>query len=113
MGLLVEIYKNPAYAACSNGGVSSKADGACVVNAEGPFNPSDKYPAVIVDSHVDGCVRAIPAEYVAGKWVKAQGWYVAGGAYIASSDGRFNALVTKLTGAPFYGAVSLHDRKEA
>ena len=107
MGILVNIYR--AGRDCTNGGESSFAKGFCVVNAEGPFEPSEKYPAaeLVVAEPMAGrkILRLIPES------VKDKG-RMFGGNYAAASDSRFGELCEKLLGTNFYGAVAIHDRVE-
>ena len=114
MGLIADIYKNGGD--CSNGGLSSWADGVCLVNVDGPFSPSDRYAAaLLVPGAVSGIARVIPAEEQEGSWVPYPSdglGPMMGGCYVATSDGRFSKAVEKITGARFYGAVPLHDRYE-
>ncbi len=46
MGLMLSVYRDASGSDCTNGGVSSQFDRACVVNVDGPFNPSIDCPAV-------------------------------------------------------------------
>jgi hypothetical protein len=46
------------------------------------------------------------------RYVRAPGWHMMGGSYVASSDSRFAEACEVVLGAKFYGAVALHDRKE-
>lgn len=121
MGLRVDIYKT-AGGNCSNGGVSSSADRLTLVNVDGPFAPSeDAPPALLVEGHLPGALRIIPAEecpetgvgYVPIKPKGALG-PMAGGTYAGTSDGRFGEAVAKLKGGPSYGVgpVAFHDRFE-
>lgn len=139
MGLTASIYKSTYDA--SNGGISSKAAEVCIVNAEGPFNPTPEHPAVVIlRGHLQGTVRCVPVEPVrkcsrcgslpdgssepicsdnglvtshsyVDTW-QTLGHSMFGGAYVATSDSRFRELVESVTEAPFYGAVALHDRFE-
>jgi hypothetical protein len=119
MGLTASIYvnKEPGYENCSNGGISSRFNQVCIVNAEGPSQPRPDCPAVIIETHVKGIVRAIPAQNVQGEWRAVEMAHcvgpMAGGAFIATSDSRFGELVRKLIDGQFYGAVALHDRFES
>jgi hypothetical protein len=107
MGVLVNIYR--AGRDCTNGGESSFAKGFCVVNAEGPFEPSERYPAA----------ELVVAEPMAGRKIlrlvpesAKEKWTMFGGNYAATSDSRFGELCKKLLGTNFYGAVAIHDRVE-
>jgi hypothetical protein len=54
MGLHCNILK-PSYGDCSNGGLSSKVNEVTLVEAKGPFEASDEYPAVkLVTRHLFG-----------------------------------------------------------
>lgn len=105
MGLIAQIY-HPDGGDCSNGGLSSKTSKVCIVNIEGPFEPSVDAPAVLlVPGFGSGFARIIPANMGAIHTMF-------GGCFVATSDSRFSNAVELLTGLPFYGAVALHDRVE-
>lgn len=106
MGLIVSVMRNADGRECTNGGVSSKAAKLCVVNVEGPFDPSEKYPAVRLELSSANALRIVPV--VEG----AQPWFMMGGNYAATSDSRFNEACKRLLGHGFYGAVAIHDRVE-
>lgn len=59
----------------------------------------------LVKGNLPGCAKLIPAD-AGGKWV------MFGGSYAGCSDGRFVRAVEKITGAPFLGALPIHDRIE-
>lgn len=108
MGILATIYNGPAGMDALSV-IPRSAKGVCVVNAAGPFEPDAEYPAVriVATAGPRGCARAVPVEASdAGKWL------MKGFSFIASSDSRFQECVETVTGAPFYGAVALHDRHE-
>lgn len=106
MGLIINVYKTEGLYGmdCTNGGISSKAEGLCIVNVEGPFKPSDKHPPAILDKHVGHAI------------IKPVGmdrqWLMFGGNYGSTSDSRFSTAIEQLTGHRFYGAVPIHDRTE-
>ena len=116
MGIHVNIYKESrqeeswlgAYD-CTMGGESSYAKGFTVVNAEGPFEPCEDYPAatLVVAEPIGGrkILRLIPDS-------KKDKWTMFGGNYAGCSDSRFSELCDKLLGGCFYGAVAVHDRVE-
>lgn len=118
MGLIAYVYRDAKLGDCTNGGLSGRCDRLTVVNAAGPFDPTDDMPAVLIDSHGRGIVRAVPARYDegAGQWVpdRPDGAVgpMFGGNYLAASDSRFRKLCERLTGGSFYGAVAIHDRFE-
>ena len=116
MGIHVDIYRqreNPDdlfYGEdCTNGGESGYAKGFTVVNAEGPFEACQDYPAAeLVMAEVGGgrkILRLIPVS-------KKEKWTMFGGNYASTSDSRFTELCEKLLDATFYGAVAIHDRVE-
>ena len=126
MGLIASIYHNPL-GNCSNNGISANFDKCCIVNADGPFNPDDKTPAVlIVKGATPGHVIVQPAvEWKAGDWIPAPGWLMFGGDFVYSSDSRFGEAVRRVyreawgnhhgaasEGMILRGAIALHDRKE-
>lgn len=114
MGLLAFVARVARCGDCTNGGISSNHDQLCLVNVDGPFEPSDDCPAVMLDSHVLGCLRIVPAvKTEAGNWIiEPGGWYMDGGNYASTSDSRFSAACNRLLGHRFYGAVAIHDRRE-
>ena len=108
MGLVVDVYKNGKYD-CTNGGVSARnIKGLCLTNVDGPFDPSDDYPAAKLVKQTFGfgsSVKVIPEE-AEGKQT------MMGGNYAATSDSRFSDKIEKMLGVHFYGAVPIHDRVE-
>lgn len=110
MGLLVSVYRRGS-SDCTLGGISSKATELCVVNMEGPFDPSDDYPAAILTTGGLGAPCLKPAILVDGEWVVAPGWWMNGGNLAGTSDSRFGEAVRKIT-PKFYGGLYIHDRKE-
>lgn len=116
MGLLLSIYRDSQFGDCTNSGISSPQRGArglCVVNASGPFDPSDDYPAVLLDHHHRGIVRIVPAQRnERGGWSIAPGHFMMGGNFASTSDSRFREQIENMIGHQFYGAVAIHDRQE-
>lgn len=105
MGLHIYVYRNDL-GDCTNGGISSKVKELCVINVDGPFEPSANFPAVeLVDGHMPGTLRLVPPDY-------KNTWYMMGGNYGATCDSRFSAKCEKMLGHRFYGAVAIHDRQE-
>jgi hypothetical protein len=106
MGLRAYIYKHGDYD-CTNGGISTKYDEVCIVNVEGPFEPDEKRPAVMLCKGPVESLNIVPVALVElGKWT------MMGGNYVATSDSRFSEACAKLLGHRFYGAVPLHDLVE-
>lgn len=123
MGLRANIYRQGG-GDTSNGGLSSRAEQVTIVNAPitAQSDPDEHAPAVmLVRGAYPGVARVVEAEWMdggmnGGDWVERRDpdnvGPMFGGTYVACSDGRFRALVEEITGAPFYGAVPLHDRWE-
>lgn len=124
MGLIVSIYKDKGRS-YSNGGFSERHDEVTVVNVEGPFEPTeDRPPVMLVKGNVPGTVKVVPAiETPAGYMAAMPGDFAGddatgmgpmmGGTYVGTSDSRFSEAVEALLGVPFYGAVPFHDRFES
>lgn len=115
MGLIASILKHNGRS-YANGGLSDQHNDVTIVNVAGPFEPTADRPAVmLVHGNVRGSVKAIPAEFVAGRWQFAQPrgsvGPMMGGSYIETSDSRFGEAVAAL-GGPRYSPVALHDRFE-
>lgn len=119
MGLNVSVYRSNL-GDCTNGGVSERANRLCIVNIEGPFEPSDEAPAVILTVNSLGNPILKPAtqrireengneifDYVEDE----SAWFMFGGNYAACSDSRFGEAVRRHT-PRFYGALPIHDRAE-
>ncbi len=102
MGLRANIYTTNYNA--SNGGISEKFTDILIV--DGIDDPDyDKPNAVELITRFIGGERVLTFQPINGLHKDTTGW-MAGGAYIGSSDSRFRKL------AGFYGAVPLHDRQE-
>lgn len=114
MGMLVSVYRNVELPVdCSNGGISARHSKLCVVNVEGPFEPDDETPAVLLEPHYPGILRLVPAvKNDQGRWVVPRVWHMFGGNYGSTSDSRFTERCEALLGHKFYGAVAIHDRVE-
>jgi len=110
MGLHIDVLKNGKYD-CTNGGVTSgDIKGLCIENVDGPFNPSDDYPAAqLVSRNIMGrtIVHIVPTAEIEKK-----SWTMMGGHYGATSDSRFSEKVEEMMGTPFYGALAIHNRVE-
>jgi len=120
MGLIASVYRNADDRDCTLHGWSSKAygfDSVCVVNADGPFEPDEKHPAVLVVRHrTMNTLHAVSKHHLdTGKWT------MMGGNFLYTSDSRFGELCRKLlqeggVKSPThfnYGAVPIHDRVES
>lgn len=111
MGMIVSVFKNPL-GDCTNGGMSSNVTSICVVNVDGPFEPSHDRPAAILTTNQVGNPVIKPARQDFGcPWVEQPGWFMMGGNFAYTSDSRFGEALRKM-GADFYGAIPIHDRQE-
>jgi len=110
MGLLISVYKSEG-TDCTNGGVSSRdIKGLCVTNIDGPFNPSEDYPAAVLTAQHFGfgsVLSIVPKE-------NFNGHHMFGGNYASTSDSRFSTAARKLleNDQYFIGAIPIHDRSE-
>lgn len=110
-GILVDIYKSRGQS-YANGGVSDQCNQVVLLlSGGGGFMDPDKADAVvkIVPGNRPKTIKAI---VVKGPGESGGAGPMMGGSYIASSDSRFSAECQRVLGAPFYGAVPLHDRFE-
>lgn len=107
MGLRAHIYKHEGRD-FSNGGISEHADEVTITNIDGPFEPSDDAPAVLlVSGNLPRTAKIVPVgapEGVVGP--------MAGGTYVSTSDSRFAEAVQGYTGS-YQNVVALHDRYES
>lgn len=112
MGLRVEVYTSRLSRDynTSNDGLSARFTEVTVVNAEGPYEPTDDAPGVRLEPGPLGTIRAVPVD--GGGSEKPCG-PMFGGAYIATSDSRFGDAVAQVLGRRLYGAIALHDRYES
>ena len=106
MGLHVNIYKCTKFGDCTLNGVSSRdIEGFTLTNVEGPFEPSDLYPAAQLKKGHFNSLHIKPA------WNEDQHTMDVGN-FAASCDSRFSKACRELLGHHFYGAVAIHDRVE-
>ena len=105
MGLNVSIYRSGDYD-CTNRGISAKPKGLCLVNVDGPFNPTPDYPAArLVRRGRVGNVVVIPEG-------KDDSGVMFGGNFAYCSDARFGDAVQLLSGYEFGFPIAIHDRVE-
>lgn len=129
-GLHLTVFTNPRLRACTNGPTATLdtltlvgyidrrngRDSHLVVATPkiGPLRATEERPAVVlVVRHIGGPVlnlEPVTWDDDEDRWVH-KGWYAAGGSF-ATGDSRVPELVQRLTGGRFYGALSVHDRKE-
>ena len=118
MGLHINVYKEVRTGNdwldnvdCTNGGITSKnIKGLCITNCDGPFNPTEDYPAArLVVRNIMGSkiVTIVPEEEL-----EKGSWTMMGGNYGSTSDSRFKDKLEEMLGERFYGAVAIHDRVE-
>ena len=106
-GLNAYIYRD-CLPALSENDLNNKCTQVCVINIDGPSQPSEDIPAVKLVVRELGRGKYVHAEPV----VPAVGHYTAGGCFIYTSDSRFGAVVEKLTGHAYGHPIKLHDRDE-
>jgi len=113
MGMYVSVYRFPLSDA-TLGGISSKANGLCLVNVDGPSSPDDRNPAaMLVPGNGAGQVKIVPARLDdRQRYSPDPRWCMMGGNFAHTSDSRFHEAVRKITGGASYGAVPIHDRIE-
>ena len=110
MGLNVEIFRGAKGHDFTLGGVSGRFDEVCVMNVEGPFEPTEDCPGVML---IEGPATnagpnpiLVPVELIdSGKW------YMFGGNFGYTSDSRFKKAL-KAMAPGFTGAIKIHDRVE-
>lgn len=99
MGLLVSVYRSE-YDSENNQFYKKKQ--LCVVNVEGPFQPSEETPAAkLVKNGTNHCIVVPDVKEAEGKTP-----FMFGGTFAATSDSRWS----KATG--LYAAIPIHDRSE-
>lgn len=100
MGLHADIYESKSIGNCSNNGVSSRFKTVTIINMDGPFDPSDNAPAVLLQWNGD-----YPYLIPVGPEANVRGvGPMAGGAFAYSSDSRFRRVCPN--------PISIHDRYE-
>ena len=110
MGLTVSVYRNAdSNTDCTNGGLSSKVTSLTIVNVDGPFDPSERSPAVVLVEGPYNTARLVPADLH-----EANEWVMYGGNIGVTSDSRLGEAVAKITGKKFDdGIVKIFDRVES
>ncbi len=112
MGLIVNVYRDAHFEKdgidCSNNGMSSAFTRLCVINVDGPFEPKDDMPAVVLEEGPYDTVRLKPVDLVDSGIMS-----MFGGNYAATSDSRFGKAICRITGQDYaHGIVPIHDRVE-
>jgi len=105
MGMIVYVYRD-TLGDCTLNGISSSHDRLCVVNVDGPFEPSDDCPAVVLKpGNIPKALPKLVPEEDEGHWV------MMGGNYAGTSDSRFSRAVEAMCGV-HASIVPIHDRIE-
>lgn len=104
MGLLISVYRNSEFGDSTNGGLSSVHNSFCVTNVDGPFNPSEKTPELILEKGPFNTVRLVVPS------LKGQS-AMFGGNFGNTSDSRFGQAVNKIIGINL-DIVKIFDRVE-
>lgn len=106
MGMIINVYRPADFPDCSLNGISASYNRLCVVNVDGPDEPSDDCPAfVLKPSNIEnGLPKLVPEEDV-------ENWTVMGGNYAGTSDSRLCEAVKRMCGI-YAGIVPIHDRIE-
>lgn len=117
MGMLINVFRSvnqqhPNGTAhmmnCTNNGWSGNFNTVCVVNVDGPFNPSPSNPAAKLVYSPHKVLQLISEEHDdAGKWT------MFGGNFGYSSDSRFEQACADMCGKRQHGAVKIFDRVES
>lgn len=116
MGLLVSVYRD-SLGDCTNGGMSANVDTLCLVNVDGPFEPSEECPAALLVKNNVGAtksVKIVPTiKHESDEWVSSGG-SMFGGNFASTSDSRLGQAIARLIGNEFrfWPAVAIHDRFE-
>ena len=109
-GLIVNIYKTPLTAGCSNNGVSQFNDSAILIGPGIPeiFEAKENTLVLRLErGNLPGTVKIVPVNQPPRSCGP-----MFGGAFVYTSDSRFSSAVDKLCGSQQSGAVPLHDRFE-
>lgn len=109
MGIIATVYRAANRGDCTNGGMTAKADRVVIINADGPFEPSENMPAAAIIKGPGGNAIIVPM----GKNCYAPGMF--GGNYAGTCDARFGNLAEKVEGKTGICGASIlpvHDRFE-
>jgi hypothetical protein len=108
MGMYINVYRDAGGYDCSKNGVSRNFNSVCVTNIEGPFEPTEERPAVLLleGPGPGGNPILVPIEVI-----ESGAHYMFGGNFGYTSDSRFSEAVKKIAPGNT-GAVKFHDRVE-
>jgi len=101
-GISLEVYSNPKYRGCANGGISERFDELLIAHERGWIDLTGDEENLVKLVHREiGCrdvYHVTPMD--------DEGQYMFGGSYAGTSDSRFSEM------HGVYGALAIHDRKE-
>lgn len=104
----LDVYANPRYRKCANGGWTQDHDELYVACEDGFLDIDEDDPALFdLVAGYRGTVRLEPHNKPTGVLGPMMG-----GSYAGTSDSRFSRMCQSLTGHPWHGAVAVHDRFE-
>jgi hypothetical protein len=107
MGLIVSVYRSAETQDCTNRGVSSRYGRLCITNVPGPFFPVADMPGAVLETGPYGSLRIVPSVLK-----DSDKWFMFGGNFAYSSDGRWREQVMALAEGNHDGPVAIHDRVE-
>lgn len=108
--LRIEVFRNPLYKGCANGGISEKYNDLLLVCEKGNVQiDEDNLPEnlVVMKCRVFSGREIFHIEPYKRPDKGCVGW-MSGGSYAGSSDSRFSEMA-----GGFYGTISIHDRQES
>lgn len=106
MGLIAHIYRG-TLGDCTNDGHSKHVDRITITNVDGPFEPTDEYPAARLEMGPGGN----PVIRFEADAERGRGMF--GGNYAKCHDSRMTAAVDTLVGHKMFGSpIAIHDRFE-
>ena len=109
--LRLDIYKNPLFEKCSNGGISERFDEVFLICPDGPHKIEDDDPRLVrLEGDKFSGLHLVPLNGVDDS--KKTVGPMMGGAYATTSDHRLQEMCITRLGHSFYGAIALHDRWE-
>ena len=101
-GISLEVFSNPKYRGCANGGISERFDELLIEHQRGNLDLTGNEENLVKLVH-----RKIGGRDVYHLTpIDDKGQYMMGGSYAGSCDNRFYELHN------IYGALAIHDRKE-
>ena len=108
MGLILDLYRS-SYDSELNAFHGKRE--ITLVNADGPFEPTDDRPAARLTTNAFGD-PIIVADLIDETGLEPMVGPMFGGTYAATSDSRFGQAMSDVAGLRVYGALPVHDRYE-